>query len=346
MLFKQTSSDYSYLNARVRGMKSALFQNSDFQELIRSKNLQEAVEILKNKHLASYLNNPSHEISLERVEEALRRDLCQITQTLLNSLEGRPKILFETLLLFWDMEAIKTVLRGKFSERDPDEILSSTFPVGRLNEALLKELSGAANVRSVIEILITWKSIFSKSLGKVLSQFEETQNLFILESTLEKDFLNQINQTLQHLSLNELSLRKMMNDLKDIFNARSSLRIRGQELTLDQTLEYYLDKGTHLGKGQFIQIVQSETSESACHLIASILMISEKPKDEVELERILDQRLFKNGMRSFLGDPLGFDLLLGFLFYKIAEVRNIRLILRGKKTNISMGKLEKELLNV
>jgi V/A-type H+-transporting ATPase subunit C len=313
---------------------------------LSAKNLKESIEILQNTHFSQHFQMLGNQPTAQTIEEVFRRDLSETTQNILGLLDGRPRELFELLLLYWDMENIKTVIRGKFSNRPSDEILSSTLPVGQLTEPLLNELVQAPDIPSVMQILHTWKLVFGRELLRILPEFEQTHRLLILEHALEKTFFSEVNRVVGTLKDSELTLGKFLSDLRDFFNIRSSLRLREQKLPMDQTRSYFLGKGTFVGENLFTLITQQETSETACNLVNTALNLPEKPKDEIQLERTLEQRLFEKGMRSILGDPLGFDILLGFLWNKIAEIRNVRILIKGKMAQIRNERLQEELIHV
>ncbi len=340
------STDYAYINARIRGMKSELISLAQFQDLKTCKNLDEILEILKNTHLSKHFHLLEENPSLSTLEEVFRRDLADTTQSILKLLDGEPRKLFETLLLYWDMEAIRTVLRGKFTNRSSSEILFSTLPVGQLSEPLLKELAESPDLKSVIEILYIWKFPFSRDLFQVLSKFQETQKLIILESALENSFLRIADEQIKKLKQEKEALGEFLSYLKDLFNVRSALRIREEHLPLAQGLSYFLNKGAHIGKSLYTSILQQETSEAACQMISTALGLSQKAKDEVCVERLLEQKVYRESGKAFLGDPLGFDVVFGFLWLKIAEIRNLRIIVRAKIARIPSEKIEEELIHV
>lgn len=341
-----TTTDYAYINARIRGMRSELLSVSQYQELKGCKNFDETLEVLKGTRFSKYFQLLQENPSPNTLEEMFRRDLFETTQDILRLIEGEPLKLLEALLLYWDAQAVRTVLRGKFANRPSLEILLSTLPAGKLNEPLLKELAEAPDVKSLIQILYLWKFPLGRALMRVLPRFQETQELIVLEHALEKSFFREMTEKVKELSQEKQALGQFLSLLKDLFNVRSALRIREQRLPLAQGVAYFLDKGNTVGKNLFIAILQQETSESACQLISTALGIPQKPKDEFTLERCLDQKIFQEGIRKFLGDPLGFDLIFGFLWLKIAEIQNLRVIIRGKAAGIGPEKLEEELIHV
>ena len=343
---KKASSDYAYINARIRGMKASLLTPARYQEFLSAKNLKDSIDILQNTHFSQHFQMLGSQPTVQTIEEVFRRDLSETTQNILSLLEGRPRELFELLLSYWDMENIKTILRGKFANRSSGEILSSTLPVGQLTEPLLNELAQAPDIQTVMQILHTWKLVFGRALLRVLPEFEQTHKLLVLEHALERTFFSEADRVIGTLKESELSLGRFISNLRDFFNIRSSLRLREQKLPMDQARSYFLGKGTYVGENLFTLITQQDTSEAACNLIHTTLNLQEKPKDEIQLERVFEHRLFEKGMRSILGDPLGFDILLGFLWNKIAEIRNVRILIKGKIAQIRNERLQEELVHV
>ncbi|MBI1882941.1 MAG: V-type ATPase subunit [Chlamydiae bacterium] len=347
--FQSASQDYAYINARIRGMKSELLSSSQYQELMNAKDLSETLEILKNTHLGHHFQTLKNDQDVSQrdtslFEEVLRRNLSETTQGVLGLLEGRPSRLFELLLTLWDVEAIKTILRGVFTRQPSQKIIESIVPAGRLSEPLLKELSLAEDVKSVIQILATWKWIFSKALTKTLPLFEEKKEIFFLENALEKAFFEYTEHEISTLKSEEKIMGTILNSLKDLFNLRAAFRMRNPQLSPSEALFYFQGTGLRLKKNLFVSLIQQETSEAACLLASSIFALPEKSKSESVIEKTLDHRVFEEGAKASLGNPLGFDIPLGFLWQKIAEIRNVRLILRGKKARLHSQKLEEELL--
>jgi V/A-type H+-transporting ATPase subunit C len=342
---KASSSDYSYINARIRGMKSRLLSSSDYEDLMGADSFTEAIEILQNTDFAPYLQSSFNASLPSSIDEVLRRNLGESIQKILSLLEGRPRVLFEKLILYWDMENIRTILRGKNSRQSAEDILTSTLPLGRLNEALIEELIKAEDIESVLQILSIWKFPFARELSRALPEFEQTSRLFILEHALEEVFFAEVGQIIPGLSDSEKALGRLLMNLKDLFNLRSALRLREEKIAPEQAPHYFLGKGARVNQSLFLLILNQDTSDAACTLAASALGLAEKPKDEITLERILEHRFLEIGIKSFLGDPLGFDILIGFLWLKISEIRNIRLIVKGKLASIRMDRLENELIN-
>jgi V/A-type H+-transporting ATPase subunit C len=65
-----------------------------------------------------------------------------------------------------------------------------------------------------------------------------------------------------------------------------------------------------------------------------------------ELEKELDRYLIKKGVAHFLGDPLSIAIGLGYIWAKVNEVTNIRIIAWGKTTDVSEKELREALLHV
>lgn len=345
IFLKKASSDYSYVNARVRGMNSRLLTPQQFEELMAATEIEDVTEVLENSHFSRHFQLLGPQPSAAALEDLIRRDLFEDVQALRALVDGRPRELLDTVLLYWDMEAIRTLLRGKNSNQPPDEILSSTLPIGRLSEPLIRELTKTQDLRSLVEILYTWKFPFSRPLMKALISFEPHGRFVDLEHALEKEFFEEADRTLGAIGTSETALRTFFDDLKDLFNIRCALRVRDSGISPDRAISYFLGKGQRAGKSLFLLIVQQDSAQAACSIAAANLGLEEKPKDELALERVLEHRLFQIGMSAYLGDPLSFDVVLGYLWNKIAEIRNARIIIKGRLAAIRPERIEEELLN-
>ena len=77
---------------------------------------------------------------INRIEVAIRKDLVMTFRTILNLIKGGETERYLTIILNrWDVQNIKTIMRGKKIQEPPSDILECLIPAGELDEAALTE---------------------------------------------------------------------------------------------------------------------------------------------------------------------------------------------------------------
>ena len=107
--------DYDYLNARIRSMKGRLLSPAALEGLIQRPDLE---GIMAESQRALYRNELEKAsvlyMGIQAVEEALRRETAGTFTRILSLAKGDEAEKFVRLLLArWDVQNIKTIIRGK-----------------------------------------------------------------------------------------------------------------------------------------------------------------------------------------------------------------------------------------
>ena len=178
--------DYGYVNARVRGMKGALLDSRTLQNLINKPDLDSLIAELEKTSYRQELERAGVQYSgITRIEVALRKDIVRSYRKILNCMEEDGETYLKIILHRWDVQNIKTILRGKRIQATPSEIMECLIPAGELDEAALTELVKQPDVKAVIDLLATWRIEYSKPLTSKFKEYTEKRDMAILEYALD-----------------------------------------------------------------------------------------------------------------------------------------------------------------
>ncbi len=86
----------------------------------------------------------------------------------------------------WDIQNVKTILRGKSFHIPQDEIFECLVPAGDLDDVTLGEMIRQPDVKSVIDLLATWRVPYAKPLTRHFREYAGERNLIVLESALDQ----------------------------------------------------------------------------------------------------------------------------------------------------------------
>ncbi len=348
--------EYDYVNARIRGMKSRLLSRKELEELAAKFDVDAITSELEKTPYRAEIEDASVKYSgIACVEEALRRNLAKTFRLIYSFVKGEDaEKLIKIFLNKWDIQNIKTILRGKNIHVVAQEILESLAPAGALDEATLVELVKQPDVKAVIDLLATWRIEYSKPLTQHFKEYSERKDLVVLEYALDKFYYKNALDIVNGDSYDEGIIRGMITTEIDVTNIKSVLRIIRDRIELEDTQYYLIDGGKELDSDKLVTLIKTRTIEGVIRQLAGTAydFLAKVPDEYVKAEKIsafekeLDKFLLQKALSMFTGDPLSIALVIGYLWAKFNEITNIRIISRGKTEDVSEEALMGELVLV
>lgn len=150
--------DYGYINARIRGMKSRLLSHRELDDLVLKPDLDTLLADLENgPYREDIIEAKVHFSGVLCIEYALRQNFIRTFRKIQNftKAEEEAEQYIRIFLHRWDVQNIKTVLRGRNIHATPDEILGCLVPAGEQDEPTFRELLRQPDIRATIDLLAT-----------------------------------------------------------------------------------------------------------------------------------------------------------------------------------------------
>ena len=153
-------------------MRRNLLNPSVFETLILKPDVDSIITELANTAYKDEIEKASVQYTgIRCIEVALRRDFSAAFRKILRFMKGDQKEdeseKYITILLGrWDVQNIKTILRGKNIHIPSAEILECLVPAGELDETTMVELIKQTDVKAVIDLLATWGISYAKPLTR------------------------------------------------------------------------------------------------------------------------------------------------------------------------------------
>lgn len=332
--------DYSNANARIRAMKSRLLNSQALDELTHKPDIDALINALEETAYKPELQKAGIEhTGILQLETALRRDLVERFRQILRFFrEEEERIYIRIILNRWDIQNIKTILRGRKINAHHDEIQENLVPAGELDYAALIELAQQPDVRAVIDLLATWRIQYARPLTRHLQEYLEKRDLAVLEFALDRFYFN---NALSALTGDDNYSRGVILDLIkteiDVANIRMALRVIRDRIHVEDPGEYLIDGGKYLHFDLLARMMASRSIEEGLkELIPTpYAFLTEVSRDDIVHERIsilereLERYMITKGCGSFLKDPLSIAIPVGYIWAKQNEVTNIRIIARS-----------------
>ena len=342
-----TSSNPEYVIARIAGRRAKLYDEEDYRRLLRQSPAEIARDMEEGAYEAEMNALGARYSGVDLIEYALNRNLASEFSAILGWAEGSVYDLIVRYLRKFDAWNVKTLLRGAYSETEPEQIRADLIRAGELDEALLNRLSEAGSVEEVVEGLS--RTTFGDAVQAAFPAYEESGVLVPLENTVDRTHYERL---LADLSGGpELTeYREFLEAEIDFRNAINALRLARSGAEIDPA-EYYIEGGSLFRSNELTQLVGSVEELSAAIRessygddLSEALTGLETADSLVAFERALDVALLEYSRSLGTVYPLSVTPIVSYVLAKEREVDNIRAIARGKEAGLGADEIERELV--
>lgn len=348
--------DYGYVNARMRGMKSKLLSKKVLDDLIFRPDLDALIaELEKTGYKDEILEAKAQCSGVLCVEYALRANYVKTFQKILGFTEGGDAARYMKIFLSrWDVQNIKTILRGKNIHITNEEILDCLIPAGELDHATLVELIRQPDLRAVIDLLATWDIGYARPLTEKYPEFLENNDFAALECALDRYYYAHVLDEVRRKSYNDRLIRDLIATEIDVINIKILLKMTRDKVGVDDARGYFLDGGSEFDIKELVRLLSLHSLPGVLNdlKMTPFRFLCDVPEAFVTSEKIsvfekkLEKYLVTKGVGAFLGEPLSIASSVGYFWAKHNEMTNIRIISRCKTADLSEEDLREELVYV
>lgn len=353
-------SDIYFLNTRLRAMRARFLSRRDYERILALPDLPGIVSALREGPYGRSIDAVGAGTpEVARIEEALRRNFSETLSRLLAVSSGDCEEAVRLVLGRWELQAVKTVLRGKAAGASPGEILSAIVPTGLHDEAALEEMCRQPSLRALAELLVTWREPWGAPLLRAMNEYRGPGDLHLLESALDRSWLRQAQDRL--LSIRparpgpdgEDALALFVSLSVDTTNLMTALKAVEEGIVMEDRGRNFLPGGRVFDRNAFDRILASPTvaeavEEASVSIFRRPLEALPSPSAGIPFLAVVERQVERVPLRAFRAlfrvDPLGFGALLSYLLDKLREVRNLRTIVRARFVDLPEADLDRLLI--
>jgi V/A-type H+-transporting ATPase subunit C len=333
------TKDYGYGNARTRGMKSRLLGASFFEELMAQADLSKMIQLLLQTEYGPDLESrliQGHTAAV--VDDALKDNMVRTFGKIMKFINDEAKLLSATLLGRWDLFNIKTIIRGKHMKLSSEAIIDSLLPVGEM-----------------IDTLWTWGVPYSVPLRDVMQEYVANSDLSVLELALDRYYSEWAAQRLKSRKDNYQMARLILGLQVDSTNLVTAFRLLKADTSTMDVKRLFLPGGVHVSEDLFVTLTSMSDVDEVIAALKGTPYATQLEKVLVNymdansisvLERALEDYVMRKALGSGFGDPLGFGVMVSYLYAKQNEVTNLRIIVKGNAVGMPADRMRKELIFV
>ncbi|MBT4540348.1 ATP synthase A1 subunit C [Candidatus Woesearchaeota archaeon] len=340
---------YPYTYVRVITMKSKLLGRDDYNKLLKM-GFNEIAKYLQDSEYKREINELAIELSgADLLEAALDKNLIASYNKLWRISPDELDLLINAYVKRYDYFNIKTIIRGKFAKLSEEEIKKVLKPVGMFSSKFIDKIIDEDSVEKIIE---KSKLLNKKVAQKLIKDFKENQSLLMIENVLDKayfDFVFEFSETIPKQG--HLFKEFLLNEI-DILNIKQLLRLKKDGMKNSDIEEHICMVGKELKKENVSKMIKQEYKD----VIKTLLSTKFKPiikkhfktleskESLVNFENALDKYLLKKSLSLLHQNPLSIDIILGYMFAKEIEVKNIKTLVKAKQLGMDEEFISQQLI--
>lgn len=336
---------YTYPNARVRARKGRLFNDKQYTEIIESQNMEEVKNYLRGlPEYAKYIDEYP-------LEKALDTQLAETYDLIARIAPDNSKEPFNFLLKKWDTRNIKSIIIAKEAGLGAEETLNLIVPYGDLSD----KLNTLVDADTIDEILNSLEGTeYAPLLEDAVPTYKETGILLPIEASLDKYVLeNLLRTSATPEDDNTAYVHEYVGNMVDVANIKMILRAKADGLKFEDVEPYMVSDGYQIREWKLKDLMESENVSGVVNGLEGTdyaPLLSESLTDYQEtgsiesFEKALDIHVNDVAKRISQKNQFGIGPMIGYLNKKEKEIKNLKIIVRGKREQDLSASIIKEML--
>jgi len=341
---------YPYTYVRTVVMRSLLFKKEDYHKMLKMS-FNEIARFLQDSHYKKEINEFANYYSgADLLELALNRNLSESFKKLMRISSYELGVLIKEYAKRKDIEDIKTILRGKFTKADEKAIVGSITAAGTLSYDFLVSL---LKKESVEEILKNIKMIDFDLFKEGLKDLKEKNSLIGIENALDKYYYIKLLKFSEVLPKEGVLFKDFSLKEIEILNILTLLRLKKANFPKETIKNFVILSGEKSKDAKILKLANTEDFDKFSNeferteykeTIKKGIEEFKKSNSLIPLETQLYKHLLKRSILFMHQHLLSIDVILGYMFAKDIEVRNLRIIIKGKQLGLSEQFIESQLI--
>ena len=342
-------SFYPYTYVRTTVMRTLLLKEDHYNKILKM-DFNEIARFLEETTYKRSIDRLASRLSgAELIDAALNSDLAESFAKLRRISSDELRLLIDEYLKRKDIEDIKTILRGKFTKAEDKIIENSLQAVGVLSREFLVSLIKKESVESVLKIL---GPIGFLSFKKPIEALKKEDGLAEIENELDRQYYDGILEFAQSLPRQGGIFRDFLVREIEIKNLLAVLKLKKAGIDKNKIQDFLFLTDNLNYKNLLLKLANSDISSMPKlleksdykELIKSGLKSYEATGSLIELEASLYKYLLKRSVLLLHQNPLSIDVILGYMFAKDIEVKNLKLIVKAKQLGLDNDFIEKQMV--
>lgn len=332
------ATDFDFVNARLHGLRSRLFEGDRLEDLLRRHTLAEVAQAVTGEALA---------VPAGTLERRLAGDHVADLAGLIRHLRGAERAFFTALLARYRTENLKVIVRWRADAQPRTSPAPLLVPLPNWLEVPFERLVAAPTMPALIEALPERR--LARAAEEGLKAFQETGTTFFIEAALDRETFGEVLRRQAGLPRGH---RRAAGDLvgreRDAYNVMFAARAAlTHGLTWERVEPFLAPVGPQVGTGLLERIHAAADPAALERLIPAGLgggPVSDRPAGLAEVERRLWGALARRANRVFYDQPFTMGKIVAYFYLKRVELHNVIRVVEGVRYRLNPADLRGRLI--
>jgi len=328
--------DLPYIIAKVRAMRSAMYEGDRLAALNRARTVPELAQRLGFGEIAA-----GH-LQVERLLTARHvADLVKVARLL----DGRPGALCDWLLARYQLENLKVTLRFWAAGEPVERLAGLLVEVPGFPALAVEELTEARDLSGFIRLV--QEPIFARGLSEGLDYWQSEGRTFLAEAGLDAAYFRELHEQQAALgAADRAATRRVVGADIDIYNLLLVTRSQvNYHLQLEDVQPFVVAGGT-ITRSSLLE-ARGETPGAILSKLPSVAALhlgDVMPESLPELEDALLLRLHGLANRRYYQSMLDLGAPVAFYYLKRNELANLVRVVEGLRYELQWSDVAKRLV--
>ncbi|AYW46070.1 V-type ATP synthase subunit C [Tetragenococcus koreensis] len=310
---------FSTANVRIRTYESRLLSQNTFDRMLNVSEPEEIYPILQETPYGDFIEDDDEVRDFEKVLIAEKKRTFDLVYNV-----TPVKSIVDLTTLQYDYQNLKVLVKQEYTQEDFSDFL---VPMGTVPLSVLKNLVNLRKSQQVDPIM----NQCIQAVFQYIEDYEEIQAVDIIFDNHYWDHMVKISKSMNNPNIERLNQRNI-----DVFNISTTLRsyFMGQRKGF---ISAVLQKGGTLNTQQMVDEINNSLENFMSYMEQTDYShLVQDSYDEITQRKTLtglDLNKDNYLMQRFREEkmvPFGPQAIMGYLFAKEVEIKNLRMILVGK----------------
>jgi V/A-type H+-transporting ATPase subunit C len=330
-------------------MRGEIMRKADYEPLMRLDSAGALSEKLKATRYGPFIEAASSRYAdpLEALSSALLSALSGSLGQLWKIAPEGTRPLIKAVLSNWEVFDLKTIVRGLSRGVKREEIKAALIPAGEFDMASLATLLSSKDVFDLVGFLDTWGSPYAAVLRPGLKEYQRNGRIIEMELSADLRTNRLFMESLSAGFFDGRVMREWLALRTDLRNALTLLKIAGEGYAAEAASGFFIEGGYRLKRPEFTRLAGLKTKEELLaalkdtggSVVRSVLETA--GADSALMEEAAEDAIKERLRTLSIVDPLSIALPASYIYMKVREIKNLRLLSRGVAFGIPTEELRR-----
>ncbi len=320
---------------KVKALESRMLSTADYEVLLRAESEQQVIHYLlhNSEYGKAFQKNSKMDASMISIERALHRYLFDRYEQMMYYVIDADRKLFKTLLMRYEIESLKMVIRTVYSQLHDDNI---ELNITTSHHFQIQDFAKLLTMPSLDQLV---DSLMTTDYGAILKPYlteSKTRMLFYMEMNLDRYYFKRLYDCILRL---KGAGRKFMESAfgtnVDLLNIQWIYRgLKHYDLSAEELFNYCLKGGINLNLTQLKALCYAADSKAFKKILLDTrykTMFDDDAGIDLILERDMERTLYSLFHKQVKEAHLNLITPVSYLHSLEFEIRDLFAIIEAKR---------------